>query len=66
MTRSVLPWKTHRAAVIYSIVGTCRLVGANPFDYLEWVLPKLAAAKSHQVLGILPHDFARTKPLDSS
>ena len=55
-----------RSAVIYSIIGTCRLVGANPFDYLEWVLPKLAAAKSHQVLGLLPHDFARTKPLDSS
>jgi hypothetical protein len=55
-----------RSAVIYSIIGTCRLVGANPFDYLEWVLPKLAAAKSHQVLGLLPHDFARTKPIDSS
>jgi transposase len=55
-----------RSAVIYSIVGTCRLVGVDPFDYLKWVLPKLATAKSHDVLGLLPHDFAGSKPPDSS
>lgn len=54
------------SAVIYSIVGTCRLVGVDPFDYLKWVLPKLAVAKSHGVLGLLPPDFARSKPPDSS
>jgi len=55
-----------RSAVIYTIIGTCRLVGVDPFAYLEWVLPKLAAAKSNDTAGLLPHDFARIKAPDSS
>lgn len=33
-----------RSAVLYSVLGTCALVRANPWKYLTWVLPKLAAA----------------------
>lgn len=47
-----------RSAVIYSIVGTCKLLKVNPQHYLEWVLPKLAAATANNIAGLLPHDFA--------
>ena len=49
-----------RSAVIYSITGTCRLLKINPTDYLTWVLPRLAAATSGQVDGLLPHNYAAT------
>lgn len=47
-----------RSAVIYSIVGTCKLINVNPEAYLAWVLPKLAAATTKTTDGLLPHDFA--------
>jgi transposase len=47
------------SAVIYSIVGTCRLLGVNPQAYLTWVLPKLAAATNKTAVELLPHDYAR-------
>jgi len=47
-----------RSAVIYSITGTCKLLKINPVDYLTWVLPRLAAATTGQVDGLLPHDYA--------
>ena len=48
-----------RSAVIYSIVGTCKLINVNPEAYLAWVLPKLAAATTKTTDGLLPHDFAK-------
>jgi transposase len=48
-----------RSAVIYSVVGTCRLLGVNPEAYLLWVLPQLAAATNKTAVSLLPHDFAR-------
>ena len=53
------------SAVIYSIVGTCRLLGVNPEAYLTWVLPKLAAATNRTATALLPHDYAREHPPDS-
>ena len=32
----------NRAAIAYSILGSCRLVGVNPLEYLADVLPRLA------------------------
>ncbi len=51
-----------RSAVIYSIVGTCRLLQVDPLAYLTWVLPKLAAATSKAASGLLPHDYAALHP----
>ena len=48
-----------RSAVIYSVIGTCRLLGVNPEEYLRWVLPKLASATNKTATGLLPHDFKR-------
>jgi transposase len=55
-----------RSAVIYSIIGTCRLVQVDPFDYLSWVLPKLAAVRGVPISGLLPSDYARLTPPNSS
>lgn len=51
-----------RSAVLYSVIGTCRLVGVNPETYIHWVLPKLAAATNSTATGLLPHDFAALYP----
>jgi transposase len=51
-----------RSAVIYSVIGTCRLVGVNPEAYIGWVLPRLAAATNVTAVNLLPHDFARLYP----
>jgi IS66 C-terminal element len=48
-----------RSAVIYSIVGTCRVLKVDPLAYLTWVLPKLDAAANKTETGLLPHDYAR-------
>jgi transposase len=48
-----------RSAVIYSVIGTCRLLGVNSEAYLLWVLPKLAATTNKTAIDMLPHDFAR-------
>lgn len=48
-------WKS---ATIYSVLGTCRLLGVNPEAYLIWVLPKLASATNHSACELLPHRYA--------
>jgi hypothetical protein len=49
-------WKT---AVLYSVLGTCKLLKVNPGLYLAWVLPKLAASNTTTAAsGLLPHDYA--------
>ncbi len=49
-------WKS---AVIYSVVGTCKLLRINPEDYLNWVLPRLAAGTNKSTADLLPHDYLR-------
>jgi transposase len=55
-----------RSAVIYTVVGTCRLLKIDPQAYLTWVLPKLAAATTRDTSGLLPHDYARLHPLPNA
>jgi transposase len=55
-----------RSAVIYTVVGTCRLLKIDPQAYLTWVLPKLAAATTRDTSGLLPHDYARLHPLPNT
>lgn len=51
-------WKS---AVLYSVLGTCKLVKVDPDRYLNWVLPQLAAATNITAAsGLLPHDYAVT------
>ena len=53
-----------RSAVIYSITGTCKLLGVNPESYFKWVLTQLAAATNHTAKNLLPHDFAALQQLN--
>ena len=51
-----------RSAVIYSILGTCALLGVDPWRYLTWALPNLAAATNHTAGNFLPHRFLELRP----
>jgi transposase len=46
-----------RSAVIYSVLGTCALLKINPWDYLNWALPRLAAATNKNAHQFTPHHF---------
>jgi len=52
-----------RAAVLYSVIGTCKLLNVDPEAYLIWVLPRLAVGTNKTTArGLLPHDFAALFP----
>lgn len=49
-----------RAAIAYTILGSCRLAGVNPVEYLTDVLPRLARGVRHAgVAKWLPARVAR-------
>lgn len=47
-----------RSAVINSVLGTCKLLRVDPWAYLTWALPNLAAATNHNAACFTPHAFA--------
>ncbi len=47
-----------RSAVLYSIFGTCKLLGVNAWSYLTWALPRLAAATNRTAHEFTPQRFA--------
>jgi hypothetical protein len=47
-----------RAAIAYTILGSCRLVGANPVAYLTDVLPRLARrVRLRDLSGLMPANW---------
>jgi len=46
-----------RPAVIYSVLATCKLWGVDPWAYLNWALPGLAAATNHTQAQFTPDKF---------
>ena len=45
-----------RAAIVYTVLATCKLAGAEPWAYLRDVLPELARrGESADVEDLLPH-----------
>lgn len=46
-----------RSAVIYSVLGSCKLAGVNPQDYLVWALERLARATNQSVGKLRPGDY---------
>jgi hypothetical protein len=48
-----------RTAVLYSILGTCKLHDVNEWSYLTWALPRLAAATNHTAHEFTPQRFAQ-------
>jgi transposase len=46
-----------RSAMLYSLMGTCKLHGINPFIYLKDVLTRIAAYPVNRVSDLLPHHW---------
>jgi transposase len=50
-----------RSAVIYSLLGSCRRHGVNPYEYLKDLLTRLPAAKNTQVPQFTPSAWAQAQ-----
>jgi transposase len=46
-----------RSAMLYSLIGICKLHGINPFIYLKDVLTRIAAYPVNKVSNLLPHHW---------
>lgn len=49
------------SAVIYSILGSCRRHGINPFEYLRDVLSRLPGANSKEIPELTPAAWAKAR-----
>jgi hypothetical protein len=54
------PEAGERSAVIYTLLGSCRRHGVNPFDYLKDLFTRLPAAKIAQIKEFMPAAWAAT------
>ncbi len=55
------PEAGERSAVIYTLLGSCRRHGVNPFDYLKDLFTRLPAAKITEIKGFMPATWAKAK-----
>jgi transposase len=55
------PEAGERSAVIYTLLGSCRRHGINPFEYLKDLFTRLPAAKITQIKEFTPAAWARAK-----
>jgi hypothetical protein len=55
------PEAGERSAVIYTLLGSCRRHGINPFDYLKDLFTSLPAAKITEIRDFTPAAWAVTK-----
>ena len=55
----------HRAAILYSLLGTCKLQGIDPQKWLTDVLNRLATHPARRTGELLPHNWkpAQSPPL---
>ena len=49
------------SAVIYSLLGSCRRHGVNPYEYLRDILSRLPSATNHQIPELTPAAWAKAK-----
>ena len=57
------PEAGERSAVIYTLLGSCRRHGINPFDYLNDLFTRLPAAKITQIKEFTPAAWAEAKTM---
>jgi len=50
-----------RSAVIYTLLGSCRRQGVNPFDYLKDLFTRLPLAKITEIKQFTPRAWARAR-----
>jgi len=50
-----------RLAMIYSLMGTCKLNNVNPYEWLKDVLDKINSWPINRVHELLPHNWKATK-----
>jgi hypothetical protein len=55
------PEAGERSAVIYTLLGSCRRYGVNPFDYLKDLFTRLPAAKISQIKEFTPAAWVKAK-----
>jgi hypothetical protein len=55
------PEAGERSAVIYTLLGSCRRHGVNPFDYLEDLFTRLPSARITQIKEFTPVAWAEAK-----
>jgi len=55
------PEAGERSAVIYTLLGSCRRHGLNPFDYLKDLITRLPTAKITQINEFTPAVWAKAK-----
>jgi hypothetical protein len=55
------PEAGERSAVIYTLLGSCRRHGINPFDYLKDLFTRLPVAKISQIKEFTPAAWAKFK-----
>jgi transposase len=55
------PEPGERSAVIYTLLGSCRRHGVNPFDYLKDLFTRLPATKITEIKDFTPATWAKAK-----
>ena len=55
------PEAGERSAVVYTLLGSCRRHGINPFDYLKDLFTRLPAAKITEIGQFTPRAWAKAK-----
>ena len=55
------PEAGERSAVIYTLLGSCRRHGINPFEYLKDLFTRLPAAKITEIKQFTPRAWARDR-----
>jgi transposase len=53
-----------RAAMLYSLLGTCKMHGVNPFDWLRDVLCRIPAHHASKLSELLPHNWLAASRLN--
>ena len=47
------------AAVLMTVINTCKQLKMNPYDYLKDVLPRLAQQETTSLVGLRPFDWKK-------
>jgi transposase len=52
----------HRAAIIYSLVASCKLCGIDPFAYFRDVLERISTHPASRVAELIPRNWQPSRP----